>query len=316
MRNLRLFVAAYEEGSFTAAAARENATQSGVSQHMHKLEARFGVELFQRGVGSATPTPAGDVYYRHCLQILRAYEASRNEMKKFSVGLSGMIQVGLMPTMTRCALGPAIAGFMADQPNAQIKVLEGYSAMLTERVRASQCAFAIVPSFHGANGLHMQPFLSTPEVLVSSRSSPLRHMEPVRLSELEPLKIVLPGPENTRHKTIETYMASNGVKVSRVLELDSMFGTLDLVANTDWVTILPGVMMASDIKGHQFTINMIVKPVLKLDLVLIEPIQIPMEPLAEAFLSFLGDEASRLNQQWPSVDGLAFPSPLRVNQLK
>ena len=33
-RDIRMFVAAYEERSFTAAAKRENATQSGVSQHM------------------------------------------------------------------------------------------------------------------------------------------------------------------------------------------------------------------------------------------------------------------------------------------
>jgi DNA-binding transcriptional LysR family regulator len=38
LRDIRLFIAAYEERSFTAAATRENATQSGVSQHIRKLE--------------------------------------------------------------------------------------------------------------------------------------------------------------------------------------------------------------------------------------------------------------------------------------
>jgi DNA-binding transcriptional LysR family regulator len=299
LRDIRLFVAAYEEGSFTAAALRENATQSGVSQHMHKLEARFGVELFQRGSGSTTPTPAGDVYYRHCIEILRAYEASKNEMKAFKAGLSGQIIVGLMPTMTRCALGPALASFMAENPNVQVRVIEGYSAMLTERVRASQCSFAVVPAFQGGAGLHMRGFQSTPEVLVSSRSSPLEHMKPVRLSDLEPLKIVLPSPENTRRRTIETYLSSNGARVARVLELDSMFGTLDLVANTDWVTILPGVMMASEIDRNLLTVNMIVEPEFSLDLVLIEPMQMPIEPVAEAFLTALEDETAALNARWP-----------------
>src|SRR5437870_1522143 len=104
LRDLRLFVAAYEEGSFTAAAARENATQSGVSQHMHKLEAGFGIQLFIRGAGSIIPTPAGDIYYRHCIEILRAFQTSKNEMEKFRKGLSGEVVVGLMPTLTRCAL--------------------------------------------------------------------------------------------------------------------------------------------------------------------------------------------------------------------
>ena len=45
LRDIRLFIAAYEERSFTAAAIRENATQSGVSQHIRKLE-----ELHDLGV--------------------------------------------------------------------------------------------------------------------------------------------------------------------------------------------------------------------------------------------------------------------------
>lgn len=298
LRDIRLFVAAYEEGSFTAAAARENATQSGVSQHMHKLEARFGVELFSRDTGMIRPTPAGDLYYRYCIEILRVHEVSKNEMKRFGAGLSGEIIVGLMPTMTRSVLGPALASFVAENPNAQVRVVEGYSALLTERVRAGQYAFAVVPAFQGGPGLNTRFFQSTPEVLVSSRQSRLEHMTPVRLRDLDPLNLVLPSPENTRRRTLETYLASNGVKVQRVLELDSMFGTLDLVANTDWVSILPGIMMASDIERDLFTINMIVEPRLMLDLLLIEPMRLPMGPVAETFLKLLEDETAKTNASW------------------
>ena len=58
--DIRLFVAAYEERSFTAAAERENATQSGVSQHVAKLERLLGVQLFVREKGRIAATPAGD----------------------------------------------------------------------------------------------------------------------------------------------------------------------------------------------------------------------------------------------------------------
>jgi DNA-binding transcriptional LysR family regulator len=42
LRSIQVFVATYEERSFTAAAKREHATQSGVSQHVRKLEERLG----------------------------------------------------------------------------------------------------------------------------------------------------------------------------------------------------------------------------------------------------------------------------------
>ena len=55
LRDIRIFVAAYEERSFTAAAVREHATQSGVSQHIRKLEEGFRVKLFSREKGQVAP---------------------------------------------------------------------------------------------------------------------------------------------------------------------------------------------------------------------------------------------------------------------
>ena len=324
LQQIRLFVAAYEEGSFTAAAHRENATQSGVSQHIHKLEARFGVALFSRETGTIRSTPAGDLYYRRCIEILRVHEVSKNELKKFGSGLSGETIVGLMPTLTRSVLGPALATFVAENPNAQVRVVEGFSAMLTEHVRAGQYAFAVVPAFHGGPGLNTRLFASTPEVLVSRRSSQLANLRAVRLSDLKSLDLLLPSPLNTRRRTLETYLASNEVRVRRVLEIDSMFGALDLVANTDWVSIFPAIMMASDFDRDLFTINMIVEPPLILDLVLIEPMRQPMGPVAQTFLKLLEDETARISARWakgpvttPSSDRTtrATPSDDRTSDL-
>lgn len=298
LRDLRLFVAAYEEGSFTAAAARENTTQSGVSQHMHKLEAGFGVPLFVRGAGSIMPTPAGEMYYRHCIEILRAFQLSKADMAAFGAGLSGDVRVGLMPTLTRCALAPALKAFVKAHPNARVRVIEGYSSTLTERVSSGEFAFAIVPSFHTRVGLRARPFLSTPEVLVSARGSSPPHKVPVKLRELPPLRLVLPSHENTRRQTLETSLSSNGARIQAILELDAMMGTLDLVATSDWATILPGVMMAADLDRDRFNVNPIVDPVLNLELVLIEPARAPMDPTAKAFLQVLESEAGRMNACW------------------
>ena len=67
----------------------------------------------------------------------------------------------------------------------------------------------------------------------------------MRLADLGPLKLVVPSKANTRRRLIETYLASNGVAVERLLELDAMLGTLDFVSRTDWLAILPGIMMAT-----------------------------------------------------------------------
>jgi LysR family transcriptional regulator, nitrogen assimilation regulatory protein len=305
LRDIRLFIAAYEERSFTAAAARENATQSGVSQHIRKLEESFQVKLFSRDKGRVVPTPAGDSYYRRCLDVLRAHEEADRSVRTYAAGLEGDIVIGLMPTMTRCALAPVLARFIEAHPNIVVRVLEGYSAALTQQVQAGELDFAIVPAFSGGLGLKSRLFLRTPELLVSRASSGMAHLKPVRLAELGPLKIVVPGKVNTRRRLLETYFASNGVAVERLLELDAMLGTLDFVARTEWVTVLPGIMVADDREPRLFHVHPIVDPPFSLDLVLIEPSRRPMSPAAKAFLDTLESETLKLNRRWADIVDVA-----------
>jgi LysR family nitrogen assimilation transcriptional regulator len=299
LRDIKLFVAVYEERSFTAAATRENATQSGVSQHIRKLEDSFRVKLFIRGTGGAVPTPAADCYYDHCIDVLRAHGAAGRAVRVFGLGIEGAIKVGLMPTMTRCVLAPTLTRFIKEHPNSAVRIVEGYSAGLTQQVQNGDLDFAIVPAFPGAMGLRSRLFLRTPEVLVSSLKSPLTHAKPVRLRTLNSINLVVPSKANTRRNLIETYLSSNGIKINRHLELDAMLGSLDFVAQSDWLCILPGIMMAESNKNRSFTVNPIVEPRFGLDLIQIEPSRQVLSVAASAFLEILEQEASRLNKRWP-----------------
>jgi LysR family nitrogen assimilation transcriptional regulator len=303
LQDIRLFVAAYEERSFTAAAERENATQSGVSQHIRKLEEGLGVRLFTREKGQVAPTPAGDRYYQHCIEVLRAHDAATRAARSYALGLEGEVTVGLMPTMTRCALAPALSSFIEQHPNVTVRVMEGYSGTLTQRVRSGELDFGIVPAFPGLAGLKSRLFLRTPEVLVC-RAAPIRpHLQPIRAADLGPLKLILPSAINTRRRTLETYCSSNAIPLARVLELDAMLGTLDLVSRSDWVAILPGIMMARHEAASGLAVHPITSPELWLDLVMIEPSRRPMSAPARAFLAEMEQHAQQLNAIWaPTAD--------------
>lgn len=309
LTDIRLLVAAFEEGSFTAAARRENATQSGVSQHISRLEERLGVALFERAKGRIRPTAAGKAYYARCIDVLRSYAAAGASVAVLAGRLTGEIRVGLMPTMTRSALSPALARFAEEHPEVAITILEAYSGALTRDVLAGRLDFAVVPAFAGGTGLVVRPFLTTPETLVSrSSGGPVRHLAhlaPVRLADIGPLRMVLPGPENTRRRTLDTYFAAHGIEIVRTVALDAMMGTLDHVGSSDWVTVLPGVMMARDVNGGRFKVNPIAAPPLDLDLVVIEPARRIMSPAAAAFFAVLGAETRRVNEVWEGAGRVA-----------
>jgi LysR family transcriptional regulator, nitrogen assimilation regulatory protein len=311
IRDIKLFVAAYEERSFTAAAVREAATQSGVSQHIAKLEALLKVKLFSRNAGGLVATPAADAYYNRCVDVLRVHESAHIALGGYTRGLHGEINVGLMPSMTRCVLAPALARFIEQHPNVAVRILEGYSGILTKQVKAGELEFAIVPApaFSERVGLKSRLLATTPELLVTRKSPSAKTSRYVRLSELDPLKLVVPGRGNARRILLDAYFASNGVRVERVMELDAMFGTLGVLSETDWAAVLPAVMMSDPSDHKNFNIRVISDPPLTLDLILIEASRRPMSRPAEVLLGLIKEEMDRLNRSWsigrPTTRGTA-----------
>src|SRR5579883_2341450 len=97
LRQIRAVIAVCEEGSFTRAAERENATQSGISQHVAAVERALGIKLFER-------SPAGLRYYKRCVEAVGLLETAREEARGVGGLVSGDLRIGLMPTFTRAVL--------------------------------------------------------------------------------------------------------------------------------------------------------------------------------------------------------------------
>lgn len=313
IRDIRLFVAVYEERSFTAAASRQNATQSGVSQHIIKIEGRLGVKLFYRDSGAVIPTPAGDQFYSSCVQLLASLDDARRRLERFEDEVSGSITLGITPTVARSVVSPAISRFINDYPNANIKVVEGYSAHIVDSVKAGTLDFGVVPGFPNEQGVRSRLFAETLEVFVSGAGNPQEWPDPLHLSEMPPLKLVLPSTTQARRRNVDKYLAIAGARIERIIEMDSMFGTLDFVANTDWVTILPSIMMLRDFESSRFRINALGADGLLLELVMIESTQKPVSTLATIFFEYLEKEtAHALDAVDSLLAGKQAQSPHRV----
>jgi DNA-binding transcriptional LysR family regulator len=87
--------------------------------------------------------------------------------------------------------------------------------------------------------------------------------------------------------------SDNGVAVAQRLELDAMMGTLQFVAASDWVAILPFVMMVSDLDDGRFDVRPLEDPPFYSEFVLIEPARKVMSPAAALFADILKMEAEQ-----------------------
>ena len=84
---LRAFIAAVDEGSFSAAARRLRRAQSAVSELVSKLEAQIGVQLFDRTERYPKLTPAGVLLVADARSVVANVAVLKSRAKGISGGL-------------------------------------------------------------------------------------------------------------------------------------------------------------------------------------------------------------------------------------
>jgi DNA-binding transcriptional LysR family regulator len=294
LRQLHFLVAVVEEGSFTAAAARLHTTQSGISAQIKLLEESLNAQLFDRSVAGVVPTAAGNLAYHRATRILRETSAMISDVGALKETVTGTVSAGLMPTTTRSVVAPVLEKFANRYPNIEVKIEEAYSAHLCEGVKSERLDFAIVPPSSSVLGLKSTHIDTDVEVFVTAPNSNRPHLSPVNLTDVEPLKLVLPGPENVRRARVEECVRSVNVPIDKIMELDTMMGTLDLVAKSEWVTIVPGCLVVDDIESGNRNLHPIEQPVMSLNYTLVEPASKTLPPAAQLLRDSLKDEISRV----------------------
>ena len=83
LKQLEIFLAVAETGSFSRGAEATFITQSTVSQHISSLESDFGVRLLDRTGKGALLTEGGKVLFHHARQVVTDIEAINQAMRRF-----------------------------------------------------------------------------------------------------------------------------------------------------------------------------------------------------------------------------------------
>jgi LysR family tcuABC transcriptional regulator len=311
IRQVRAVIAVCEEGSFTRAAERENATQSGISQHVAAVERALKVKLFERTSAGVVPTPAGLRYYRRCVEAVGLLDTAGEEARSLASFVTGELRIGLMPTFTRAVLAPTLDHFVSRHPDVRLHIVEGYSRLLTEMVLADELDFAVVPAFEGRIGLKSRLLVRDREMLLSGPRRGLAPLAPVRLSECRPFKVIVPGRGNVRRRNLETYFQTNGVEVDAMLEMDAMIGTLEFVSRSDWVTVLPSLISVNDLATGEIVVNPLADPPMHAEFVLIQPARRTLSAQARLFLERFEAEVAHIHAVWDAAIAASDGAPAR-----
>ena len=93
IKQLKAFVAVAEEKSFSIAAERLNATQSGMSMLVQNLEISIGKSLINRKPGNMMLTESGKEFYKSSIEILKFQPAALKISTNFEKSHAMLLEI-------------------------------------------------------------------------------------------------------------------------------------------------------------------------------------------------------------------------------
>src|ERR1700758_299010 len=183
---LRTFIAAADEGSFSAAGRKLRRAQSVVSQTLANLEGQFGVKLFDRARRRPVLTPQGQVLLAHARTVAADVDRLKAHAKHLAGGLEPELSIAVDVMFPMTTLTTAVTAFHAAFPLTPLRLhAETLGAVMQalldgrSTIGVSGELAAVPPTFS------QESLLKVPCIHVTSPRHPLAsYGRPIPASEL------------------------------------------------------------------------------------------------------------------------------------
>ena len=121
--DLNAFVAVARAGGFRDAARAGNASASGLSEAVRRLEAQLGVRLLHRTTRSVKPTEAGERLLERLAPALNDVEAALDVVNGFRDRPAGTLRLNVPVSAARLVLPQIVPAFLAAYPEIRLEVM-------------------------------------------------------------------------------------------------------------------------------------------------------------------------------------------------
>lgn len=240
IRQIRYFVALYEERSITRAAARLHVVQPAVSMQLRKLEANYGVTLFDRTSHGMVPSAVANELYGRFQHILGDVDAVHNLLLGANTKIFGDVAIGLPPSLAMGPVAGVVSRYCEAFPEVTLRLAEGYSANVVEWLENGEIDLGILSTDFGER-LQTFPIAEDELVAVVPRETGQRLGESATLAQIAALDLILPSPRNLVRILLETHFVAADVPLVPKLTIDSLATVVHLVRSGRWSTILPRI---------------------------------------------------------------------------
>jgi DNA-binding transcriptional LysR family regulator len=187
MDQLRTFIAAADEGSFSAAGRKLRRAQSVVSQTLANLETQIDTRLFDRSGRYPQLTEHGLALLAEARTVVNGMDAFKARARTLSEGLEPELSVVIDVMYPMAGLTEVVGAFRVAFPDTPLRLYVEALGGVVQPVLDGRCRVGVIGSLPVVpDGVASERLLDVPMVTVAAPSHPLSAAPgPVPMGELE-----------------------------------------------------------------------------------------------------------------------------------
>lgn len=250
-RLFKAFMAAAQTQSFTHAATRAHMTQSGVSQHIAKLEEQIGVTLFKRIGKKVVLTEAGDALIHYVRQQVHSTQQFMDRVHAMETHIAGLVRYAMPPSCLMSPHFPMLLERRLHHPDIELNISLTSTQEVVRMVIEDQADFGFVTEKNDHPLLEYRLFCQEEYVLVSHESA-----DSTALSEEMVLGrsfINYPGSAYYYDRWLKHAFPKrtnlNAYSLTYAGEINAIHGAIDMVVGGLGMAVIPSHCVAEELEG-------------------------------------------------------------------
>ena len=250
IQHLRNFIAILDQNSISNAAILVRMSQPALSRQLHALEVEVGAPLLIRHPWGVAPTVAGEILAARARTIFQQLQLARDEISTATNVATGTLSVGVSASLASIILPQVVPASRKAMPNVKLRLYEGNSVILQERLLARELDLALIHARTSPPAFQTHFALREPVVAVG-RAGTFRSEVAVSMNEMLKYTNLLAAALHGPLRQLYEEAARAAAPWTAFVEIDSFPTLLRLLADGEGVAVLAYSTIHSGVQaGH------------------------------------------------------------------
>ena len=255
LRQLDMFKAVAEEGSFTAAAKQLHVSQSAISRQVKLLEEELGGPLLHRGARGVTLTSSGELLLSLAHRLNRDVKHVVAQIAETHDLLRGSLTIAGGMTVCLHVLPRVLRDYRKKYPGVDIKVVTGRNETILALLRGHEVDLALLTLPIQDKDLEVIPVLKEEMVVVTAKNHPLAKQKSVDVDTLASYPQILYEEGSNTRRVQERLFAQTERTLNVAMETENVEITKAMVGAGLGITLIPYAAIEREVRAGRLAIT-------------------------------------------------------------